>query len=253
MIVTRLALPVRSPMPLIVPCTCVAPASTADQRVGDRAAGVVVRVDPQRHLRQRSRATSATTSRMLRGQRAAVGVAQHHPLGARVGGGAQAVERVPASSAKPSKKCSASNSTRLPCAHEEGDRLGDHAQVLLAARRARPSRRAAPRSCRRACRPARSSRRASAAPRPARRRVAAAGHAEGDDLATSAGARRRAARTARCSFGLDDGKPASIRWMPSVVERVHDAQLLLGREATCRRPPCRRAGWRRRAVCRPSA
>ena len=29
MIVTRFALPVRSPMPLIVPCTCVAPASTA--------------------------------------------------------------------------------------------------------------------------------------------------------------------------------------------------------------------------------
>ena len=29
MIVIRLALPVRSPMPLIVPCTCVAPHSTA--------------------------------------------------------------------------------------------------------------------------------------------------------------------------------------------------------------------------------
>ena len=29
MIVMRFALPVRSPMPLIVPCTCVAPASTA--------------------------------------------------------------------------------------------------------------------------------------------------------------------------------------------------------------------------------
>ena len=29
MIVIRLALPVRSPMPLTVPCTCVAPASTA--------------------------------------------------------------------------------------------------------------------------------------------------------------------------------------------------------------------------------
>ena len=53
MIVTRFALPVRSPMPLIVPCTCVAPASTAASVFATRAAGVVVAVDAERDAGQR--------------------------------------------------------------------------------------------------------------------------------------------------------------------------------------------------------
>ena len=93
MIVTRFALPVRSPIPLIVPCTCVAPASTAVERVGDAAAGVVVRVDPQRRAGQRF-GDDRERRADLRRQRAAVGVAQHQTLGARLGGGAQAVQRV---------------------------------------------------------------------------------------------------------------------------------------------------------------
>ena len=93
MIVTRFALPVRSPMPLIVPCTCVAPDSSAVsefataqpesswQWIPSAAAG-------QRFAHDRERRAD------LRRQAAAVRVAQHEPLGARLGGRAQAVERV---------------------------------------------------------------------------------------------------------------------------------------------------------------
>ena len=55
MIVMRFALPVRSPMPFIVPCTCVAPRLDGHQAVGDRAAAVVVAVDPELHAGQRGR------------------------------------------------------------------------------------------------------------------------------------------------------------------------------------------------------
>ena len=88
----------------------------------------------------------------------------------------------------------------------EGDRVGDHRQVLLAARRARPSRRAAPRSCRRACRPARST---SASTRSALvvrgGDVAPARHAEGDDLARARALAPRAARTAPAPWGSTPG------------------------------------------------
>ena len=46
----RLTLPQRSPKPLIVPCTWVAPISTAGQRVGHRQLAVVVAVNAQRRL-----------------------------------------------------------------------------------------------------------------------------------------------------------------------------------------------------------
>ena len=46
MIETRLALPVRSPQPLIVPCTWRRPDLDRRERVGDAALGVVVAVDP---------------------------------------------------------------------------------------------------------------------------------------------------------------------------------------------------------------
>jgi len=55
------------------------------QRVGDRAAGVVVAVDAERRPRQRF-AHYRERGPDLGGQGAAVGVAQHEPLGAAVGG-----------------------------------------------------------------------------------------------------------------------------------------------------------------------
>ena len=93
MIVIRLALPVRSPMPLTVPCTCVAPASTAVSVFATAQPESSWQWMPsaqpgQRFAHDRQRRAD------LRRQRAAVGVAQHHALGARVGGRAQAVQRV---------------------------------------------------------------------------------------------------------------------------------------------------------------
>ena len=93
MIVTRLALPVRSPMPLIVPCTWVAPASTAVRVLATAQPRVVVGVDPERRVRKRF-ADDRERGADLRRQRAAVGVAQDQSLGACVGGRSQALERV---------------------------------------------------------------------------------------------------------------------------------------------------------------
>ena len=89
---TRFALPVRSPTPFIVPCTWRRAGLDRRQRVGDRAVGVVVAVDAERDARQR-RADLGDDPRDRRRQRAAVRVAQDEPLGARLGGRAQAVER----------------------------------------------------------------------------------------------------------------------------------------------------------------
>ena len=215
MIVTRLALPVRSPMPLIVPCTCVAPASTA--------ASVLATAQPESSWVWIPSATPGSASRDdgerradLRRQRAAVGVAQHDPLGARVGGGAQAVQRVAGVEREAVEEVLGVEQHALARADEEGDRLGDHREVLLARdahdlldvqHRGLADERA---DRREAARPAR------AAPRPrsaatSRRRVIP----KATISATLEALVARAARTARCSFGFDAGKPASIRCTPS--------------------------------------
>ena len=77
MIEVRLALPVRSPSPLSVPCTWRAPAAHGGHRVGDRAAGVVVAVDADRHVAADVGVDLAHDLLDLVRQRAAVGVAQH--------------------------------------------------------------------------------------------------------------------------------------------------------------------------------
>ena len=157
MIVMRFALPVRSPMPLIVPCTCVAPASTAAsvlataqpasswQWMPSATPGSASRDDGH----DRARSAAAASRRWCRTARRA----RRRPRRRRAGSRARSRGR----RAKPSKKCSASSSTRLPSRDEEGDRLADHREVLLA-RDAHDlldvQQRA---SCRRACRPARSS------------------------------------------------------------------------------------------------
>ena len=118
-------------MPLIVPCTCVAPAFDRGERVGDGAAGVVVGVDAERDARQRF-ADDGERGADLRRQRAAVGVAQHQALGARVGGRAQAVERVAGVEREAVEEVLGVEQHALAGADEERDRVGDHREVLLA-------------------------------------------------------------------------------------------------------------------------
>ena len=76
MIETRFALPVRSPMPFIVPWTCVRARLDGGQRVGHAALGVVVAVDADARRRRRAardhggrrrrRSARAATSRWCR-------------------------------------------------------------------------------------------------------------------------------------------------------------------------------------------
>ena len=252
MIVIRLALPVRSPMPLTVPCTCVAPASTAVSVLAtaqpesscawmpSATPGSACAHDRQRraHLRAAaSRRWCRTAPRARRPASAAARSAVQRVAGGRARSRRRSARRRTAracpartrkaiespiiarfSSRETRTTFSTCSSEVLPTSVQTGaKRLGEHAQPLVVLGGD----------------------------------VAPAGHAEGDDLGALQLLARRAARTARCSLGLDAGKPASIKCDAERVERVHDAQLLLGRERHARRRPCRRAGWRRRAVCRP--
>ena len=92
--VTRFALPQRSPRPFSVPCTCRAPASIAAS-----VFATALPVSSWVWMPSRSPGMpAAITARVIRAdlgrQRAAVGVAEHHPAGAGVERGLQAGERV---------------------------------------------------------------------------------------------------------------------------------------------------------------
>ena len=229
MIVTRFAFPVRSPMPLIVPCTCVAPASTATSVFATAQPPSSCVWMPSATRRQRL-AHRRDDRRDLGRQRAAVRVAQHDALGARVGGGAHAVERVRRVDVPAVEEVLGVEQRALALAGEEGDRLGDHREVLLAGdahdlldvQQARLA-------------DERDHRREALGEDPQAlvgvgRQPAPAGHAEADDLAALEplageqleqllllGVRRREAR-------LDQVDA-------EVVEPPHDAQLLLGGQA----------------------
>ena len=90
MIEHRLALPQRSPKPLIVPCTWTAPCSTAVRRVGHGQLGVVVAMDAERTVDRRG-APRAVASAIVAGQGAAVGVAQHDAVAPPAAAARQAV------------------------------------------------------------------------------------------------------------------------------------------------------------------
>ena len=151
----------------------------------------------------------------LRRQRAAVGVAQHDPLGARLGGGAQAVERVAGVEREAVEEVLGVEAARA-CRRRAGRRPSRRSsRGSPRATRARPSRRAAPRPCPRACRPARSTRRARAGPRPRRRSRRAGGSCRRRRSPRPPAARRRAVRTAPAPWGWTTGKPASIMCTPS--------------------------------------
>ena len=236
MIVIRLALPVRSPMPLIVPCTCVAPASTAVSVLATAQPESSWVWMPSAHARQRF-GDHREGRADLRRQRAAVGVAQHErarrpPRRRRAGSPARSRGRARsrrrsarrrAARACPRRRRKATESaiiarfssreTRttfstcsteaLPTSvHTGAKQLGQDAQalVLLGARRRAGG----------SCRRRRSARRSSCSP--------------------------ASSSNSSCSLGLDAGKPASIMCTPSCVQRVHDAHLLLGGEAQAAAP-----------------
>ena len=108
MTLTRSTLPQRSPMPLIVPCTCVAPAGDGGQRVGDGQVAIVVAMNADLAPSTADRA-AATPAAICSGKRAAVGVAQDQHRSPRPIRAACRVCRAYSGLAlKPSKKCSAS-------------------------------------------------------------------------------------------------------------------------------------------------
>jgi hypothetical protein len=103
--------------------------------VGHAALGVVVAVDADPHSGvggddRRDHLGGGGTD--LRGQGRAVGVAEHHRLGAGAGGRAQAGQRVAAVVAEAVEEVLGVVDHALALGDEERDRLGDHRQVLVA-------------------------------------------------------------------------------------------------------------------------
>ena len=132
MIETRLALPVRSPTPFIVPWTCVAPARDRGERVRHAALGVVVAVDRDARAVADGGDDGRGRQRDLVGQRRAVGVAEGDRVGARVDRGRQAGPGVALVVAPGVEEVLGVVDDALAGGGQEGDGLADHRQVLLA-------------------------------------------------------------------------------------------------------------------------
>ena len=131
MIVTRFALPVRSPTPFIVPWTCVAPASTAASEFATPTPQSSWQwmptgwpVQPGAHAGRRLRD--------LAGQGRAVRVAQDDALGAAGDRGPQAAQRVLAIVAPAVEEVLGVVDDALALRDEERDGLLDHREVVLA-------------------------------------------------------------------------------------------------------------------------
>ena len=105
----------------------------ARERVGDAAARVVVAVDPDARAAGRERG-GHRAGRLgdLAGQRAAVRVAEDDRLRPRLGGGAQAAQRVLRVVAPAVEAVLGVVDDALALREQERDRLLDHAQVLVA-------------------------------------------------------------------------------------------------------------------------
>src|ERR1035437_6018994 len=213
MIVTRFALPVRSPIPLIVPCTCVTPDSTA--------VSVLATAQPESSWvwmpSGKPGSASPTTASAVRTCGGSEPPLVSHST-TRSAPAAAAARRQssasPGSSAKPSKKCSASSSTRLPAPARNAT---DSAIIArFSSRETRTtfstcSTEALPtivhtgaKHSASTCSPS------SSAAATSRRRVMP--KATTSALASSSSASRA---NSSCSFGLEDGKPASIMCTPS--------------------------------------
>ena len=85
-------MPQRSPMPLIVPCTCVDALGHRGQRVGDGHIAVVVAVNAQ--LRSQLLPHRVHDRGHVVGQRAAVGVAQDEDASPGLLGGTQRLQGI---------------------------------------------------------------------------------------------------------------------------------------------------------------
>ena len=148
-------------------------------------------------------------------QRGAVRVAQRHPGGARLGGGARAAQRVVAVVAPGVEEVLAVVDDRLALRRRGRRPTPRSSAGSRRGRRARPSRGAGSRSCRRACTRARRSRPAAAAPRPRRRARRAAASCRRRRSRPCGTSRPRAGSKSSSSFGFEAGKPASISGTPS--------------------------------------
>ena len=131
MIVVRLALPVRSPTPLVVPCTCSAPASTAASALATPQPASSCGWMP---IRQRS-LSSATTARVAS---ATCGgsdeplVSQSTTVSAPASAArAQAVQRVAGVGAPAVEEVLGVVDHALALRDQERDRRSDHVEVLL--------------------------------------------------------------------------------------------------------------------------
>ena len=216
MIVIRFALPVRSPMPLTVPCTCVAPAFDRGQRVRDRAAGVVVACGcpaPRRAaLRGRPRARSGSAAAASRRWCRTARVARRPRRRPRAGSRARSRGRAR------SRRRSARRRAARACPRRRRNATESAIIARFSSRETRTtfstcSTEALPTSVhdrREASPPAR------AAPRPARRSTSRRRVMPKATISAIARAARRASSSnSSCSLGFDDGKPASIMCTPS--------------------------------------
>ena len=233
MIETRFALPQRSPQPFIVPCTCVAPASTAASELATPQLGVVVAVDADPHARRRSaghrvgrrlgRPGAAARSRWCRTATTRVG--------ARLGGGAQA--RAARSRGRRGSRRRSARRRRSRACPAPTRKATDSAIMRRFSSRStrttfsRCSPQVLPTSVQTGAKQSASTRSAGVL---LGRGVAPAGHAEGGDLGVGEALAARAARTARAPSGSRTGSRPRSTCDAELVELVRDAQLLGGRQ-----------------------
>ena len=213
---TRLALPQRSPMPFIVPCTSTAPSSHRGDRVRDAALGVVVGVDARPAPAPNSRRRRARSRRRPRDGRLEPFVSHSVTFSAPASSAASRHRSGVVGVVPVRRRRSARRRRSLACpARQVRHRVGDQLQVLLRVgvdhllevklpglpdqradrREAIGQQRAAPGRLRPRRRAGASCRRRRSPP--------------------SRSAPRSSSSKSSASFGFELGKPASMKWMPS--------------------------------------
>ena len=130
MTLTRSALPQRSPMPLIVPCTCVAPSRDGGQRVRHRHVAVVVAVDAELDAAARG-APRPTAAAMSSGRVPPLVSHRMMTLAPASCGGLQRLQGVLGVVPEAVEEVLGVVEHLAPGRLAVGDRVGDHVQVLL--------------------------------------------------------------------------------------------------------------------------
>ena len=106
------------------------PGLDRDERISDRAAGVIVGVDADRDVRE-CLANGANGCRHLAWQRAAIGIAEHYALGAGSGCGAESLDRIAGVFTPTIEEVFGVKKDPLALGDEIADRFRDHRQVFL--------------------------------------------------------------------------------------------------------------------------